>query len=95
VIVQAATLVSIAIECDVRLDSAYSLAMIKTSVQAALAAVVADLAIGEVLYLEQLRHAAMGVPGVIDASLTLPADTTDPTSSGQVVLSATPTVTQL
>jgi uncharacterized phage protein gp47/JayE len=95
VITQAAALSSITIACGVRLDVSHTLSMVQTSVQSALTAIVQALNIGDVLYLEQLRHAAMGVPGVIDAVLTLPAGTTDPTSSGQVVVSATPVITAL
>lgn len=95
VVVQAATLTAVTVACGVRLDPGYSLAQVQTAVQVALVGVLTNLVIGEVLYLEQLRHAAMTVPGVIDAVLTLPAANTNPTSSGQVVLSATPTITQL
>jgi len=93
--VAASALTSQTVTCAVRLLSTVTLAMVITSVRQALTDLFAALTIGETLYLEQIRHAIMQVPGVIDCTVATPSGDVAPAASGRVVLSGTPTVTQL
>lgn len=83
------------VTCAVRLSGIYSLVLLSTAVTDAISGVFASLAIGDVLYVEQLRHAIMQVPGVIDCTVSLPAANVTPADGTVVVLSGAPTITQL
>lgn len=91
----AASLTLQSVTAAVRLMSTFTLTMVITTVRSAIADVFAKLKIGDTLYVEQLRHAIMQVPGVIDCTVSTPASNVSPAASGAVVLSGTPTVTQL
>lgn len=91
----AATLTLQTITCAVRLDATVTLAMVTATINQALISLFKTLSIGETLYVEQIRHALMQVPGVIDATVATPAGNVAPGASGMVVLSGTPTITQL
>jgi uncharacterized phage protein gp47/JayE len=88
-----ATLTNQAVSVALTLDPAYTLAMVKTSVETAINELLKGLRIGAPLYLYQLARAVLAIPGVLDATFSAPTGNVVPASSARVVLNAAPTIT--
>lgn len=82
----AASVIPVVVSAALTLAPTHSLAMVQASVEAAIGRLLADLEIGELLYVEQLDAAILSVPGVINVVRTAPAANVDPGADGIAVL---------